>query len=103
MAIAALWGKAIDLNGTPVTVVGVLPKTFDFGSVFSPGSKVDIFTPFIMQNFQDDGNDLALMGRLKPGVTLAAAQAEADLLFPKLDSDLRHPDWHGDYTGDKCG
>ena len=92
-------GQAIDLNGTPVTVVGVLPRTFDFGSVFSPGSKVDIFTPFIMQYFQDDGNDLALMGRLKPGVTLAAAQAEADLLFPKLDFDLRHPNFHEDYTG----
>jgi predicted permease len=91
-------GQAIDLNGTPVTVVGVLPKTFDFGSVFSPGAKVDIFTPFIMQNFQDDGNDLALMGRLKPGVTLASAQAEADLLFPKLDADLRHPNWQADYT-----
>src|SRR6185437_2396290 len=91
-------GKAIDLNGTPVTVVGVMPKTFDFGSVFSPGSKVDLFAPFIMHDFQDDGNDLALMGRLKPGVTLAAAQAEADLLFPKLDADLRHPDWHANYT-----
>ncbi|MGC1872879.1 MAG: ABC transporter permease [Acidobacteriaceae bacterium] len=92
-------GQAIDLDGTPVTVVGVLPSTFDFGSVFSPGSKVDIFTPFIMQYFQDDGNALALMGRLKPGVTLAGAQAEADLLFPKLDGDLRHPGWHAHYTG----
>ncbi len=91
-------GQAIDLNGTPVTVVGVLPKTFDFGSVFSPGAKVDIFTPFIMHDFQDDGNVLALMGRLKPGVTLAAGQAEADLLFPKLDASLRHPEWHADYT-----
>ena len=92
-------GQAIDLNGTPVTVVGVLPNTFDFGSVFSPGSKVDIFTPFIMSSFKDDGNDLALMGRLKPGVSLAQAQAEADLLFPKLDPDLRYPNWKGDYTG----
>jgi predicted permease len=91
-------GQAIDLNGTPVTVVGVLPKTFDFGSVFSPGTKVDMFAPFIMHDFEDDGNDLALMGRLKPGVTLGAAQAEADLLFPKLDFDLRHPNFRADYT-----
>ena len=34
-------GKAITLNGGPVTVVGVLPETFDFGAVFSPGTKVD--------------------------------------------------------------
>jgi hypothetical protein len=30
-------GKEIDLNGKPTTVVGVLPKSFDFGAVFSPG------------------------------------------------------------------
>lgn len=96
-------GQAIDLNGTPVTVVGVLPDTFDFGSVFSPGAKIDIFTPFIMYNFQDDGNVLALMGRLRSGVTLAAAQAEADLLFPKLDPNLRNPNWKGDYTGRLLG
>ena len=96
-------GQAIDLNGTPVTVVGVLPDTFDFGSVFSPGAKIDIFTPFIMYNFQDDGNVLALMGLLKSGVTLVAAQAEADLLFPKLDPSLRNPNWKGDYTGRLLG
>ena len=92
-------GKAIDLNGTPVTVIGVLPETFDFGSVFSPGAKVDLFAPFIMYDFRDDGNDLALMGRLRPGVTLAQAQSEADQLFPKLDADLRHPEWKANYTG----
>ena len=43
-------GQAIDLNGTPVTVVGVLPDTFDFGSVFSPGAKVDMFTPYVMSD-----------------------------------------------------
>src|ERR1700736_3545194 len=42
----AIVGKAIELNGTPhdsgpVTVVGVLPASFDFGAVFSPGAKVD--------------------------------------------------------------
>ena len=41
----AIVGKAIELNGTPVTVVGVLPASFDFGAVFSPGAKVDLFTP----------------------------------------------------------
>jgi hypothetical protein len=30
----AIVGKAIELNGAPVTVVGVLPASFDFGAVF---------------------------------------------------------------------
>src|SRR5205814_2513115 len=66
-------GRTINLSNTPVTVVGSLPDTFDFGAVFSPGGKVDLFTPYIMDDFRDDGNDLALIGRLKAGVTLALA------------------------------
>ncbi len=93
-------GQAINIgdNGKPVTVVGVLPESFDFGSVFSPGAKVDVFVPYIMADYEDDGNDLALMGRLKPGVTIGQAQAEADLLFPKLDIDLKHPEYNKNYS-----
>ncbi len=91
-------GKAVDFDSTQVTVVGVLPESFDFGSVFSPGEKVDVFVPYVMKDFEQDGNDLALVGRLKPGVTLGEAQAEADSLFPKLDLDLTHPEYHAEYT-----
>jgi len=92
-------GRTIDLSNTSVTIVGVLPDTFDFGSVFSPGARVDLFTPYIMDDFRDDGNDLALVGRLKPGVTLAAAQREADEIFPKLLFDHKHPQFKAGYTG----
>jgi predicted permease len=92
-------GRTIDLNRTAVTVVGVLPDTFDFGSVFSPGAKVDLFTPYIMDDFREDGNDLALIGRLKPGVTMAQAQSEADQLFPQLYFEHKHPDYGKGYTG----
>jgi predicted permease len=92
-------GRAIDLSNTSVAIVGVLPKTFDFGSVFSPGAKVDIFVPYIMDDFRDDGNDLALIGRLKKEVTLAQAQAEADRLFPQLIFEHKHPEYKPSYTG----
>ena len=92
-------GRAIDLSNTSVTVIGVLPNTFDFGSVFSPGAKVDLFTPYIMDDFRDDGNDLALVGRLKTGVTLAQAQSEADQLFPQLLFEHKHPEFKAGYTG----
>lgn len=96
-------GQAINMNGTPVTVVGVLPDTFDFGSVFSPGAKVDLFTPYIMDDFREDGNDLALIGRLKQGVGLAEAQNEADQLFPQLYFEQKHPDYGKGYTGQLTG
>ena len=92
-------GRAIDLSNTSVTVIGVLPNTFDFGSVFSPGAKVDLFMPYIMDDFREDGNDLALVGRLKAGVTLTAAQSEADQLFPQFYFEHKHPEYGKGYTG----
>jgi len=92
-------GQTINLSNASVTVIGVLPNTFDFGSVFSPGARVDLFAPYIMDDFRDDGNDLALVGRLKPGVSLAAAQREADEIFPRLLFEHKHPEFKPGYTG----
>jgi predicted permease len=86
-------GKAITLNMQPVIVAGILPPTFDFGSVFSPGVKMDIFVPAVMEDMEHWGNTLSLVGRLKPGVSVTQAQAEANLLFPRLPFDLTHPEY----------
>jgi predicted permease len=91
-------GKAINLDGRSVTVIGVLPDTFDFGSVFSPGAKVDLYGPAILDDMQDWGSTLAFVGRLKPGVDLSRAQAEADVIFPKLLFNVKHPAWGGRYA-----
>jgi predicted permease len=96
-------GQTIDVDGQQVTVVGVLPNSFDFGSVFSPGAKVDFFSPAIFSDMEDWGNTMALVGRLKPGVTLGLAQSEADSLFPQLHFNWKHPDWGGNYTANLTG
>jgi predicted permease len=95
----AIVGKTVDLNNASVTVIGVLPQSFDFGAVFSPGAKVDLFAPYIMDDFRDDGNDLALVGRLKPGITVGRAQREADQLIPSLYFSRKHPEYGKGYTG----
>jgi predicted permease len=92
-------GKTINLSNSSVVVIGVLPDTFDFGAVFSPGAKVDLFVPYIMDDFRDDGNDLALVGRLKQGVTLAQAQSETDQLLPQFYFEHKHPEYGKGYTG----
>ena len=93
----------VDLNNKSVIVAGVLPESFDFGAVFSPGAKVDLFVPYIMDDFRDDGNDLALVGRLKPGVTIGRAQSETDTLFPQLYAVKKHPEYGKPYTGQLTG
>lgn len=92
-------GKAITLDGKPVTVVGVLPESFDFGAAFSPGSKVDILTPVMMDDIRYEGNTLAIIGRLKPGVMVPQARAEAKTLFPQFYWGKKFPDSKGNYTG----
>jgi putative ABC transport system permease protein len=86
--------SSADITG-PVTVIGVLPASFDFGSILSPGMQVDFFIPAYMDFWRTWGNTLALIGRLKPGVTMAAAQAESNLLFPQLKA--AHREWWEDY------
>jgi predicted permease len=93
----AIVGKAIELNGTPVTVVGVLPPSFDFGAVFSPGAKVDMFTPAILDDMREWGNVVTFIGRLKPGVTTGQAAAEAAMVAPRLYSNVKYPESIGNY------
>jgi len=87
-------GRSLTLNDKPSTVVGVMGPTFDFASVFSPGSRVDMLTPFPLTQETDRwGNTLAVIGRLKPGVTIAQAQTEFDLLNRQLKQ--AHPERWG--------
>jgi predicted permease len=92
-------GKEIDLNGTPVTVIGVLPVSFDFGAVFSPGAKIDAFTPEILDNERTWGNIVTMIGRLKPGVSIGQAQAEGLMVEPHLCWSVKVPESCGQYVG----
>src|SRR5207237_8578739 len=79
------------------TVIGVLPKSFDFGAVFSPGTKVDLYVPAILDDMRNWGNILTLLGRLKPGVNMTQAQAEAHVLAPQLYFNTKYPESKGRY------
>ena len=92
-------GKSINLSGRAVTVVGVLSESFDFGAVFSPGSKTDLFLPLVLDEQRDWGNIVTLIGRLKPSLNIAQAQAEARLVEPNLCWNVKYPKSCGAYVG----
>lgn len=94
-------GQGIVLNKQSYTVVGILPAAFDFGSIFAPGLRMDIFTPAVLEEMREWGNTLSLVGRLKPGVPMTVAQAEADILFPQFKQ--AHQDWWQDYASTMTG
>jgi len=84
----AIIGKAVTINDGPVTIVGVLPASFDFGSVFAPGKRVDLFVPAVMDFWKTWGNTLAMVGRLKPGITKRTPRMKLIACFPISSSSI---------------
>ena len=81
-------GRALSFDGGPITVVGVLPATFDFSTVFTPGSRVDMFEPLpLSPEMNREGNTIAIIGRLKPGVSVEQARAETTVLGKLLQQE----------------
>ncbi len=67
--------KAITLDGSAYTVLGVMPRGFDYPAT------VEIWTPSAMAvSAYDDFNNpyVRILGRLRPGITLAQAQKTLD-------------------------
>lgn len=80
-----LVGQTITLNEEATTVIGVLPPSFDFASIFTPGTHVDVIGAFpVAQPLDRMGNTLAIIGRLKPGTNITQAQTEFDALNAQL-------------------
>ncbi len=84
-----LVGTQLSVNGRSFTVVGIMPANFEFplplfgvqGGTFA--ERADMWKPiaFTKQELESRGSrSYGVIGRLKPGVTLAQAQAEADTI-----------------------
>ena len=77
-------GKTLTLDKEPWVVVGVMPPGFrPIGTTAST-----IYTPYVVA---DNPHGLQVTGRLKPGVSLAAAQAELNVAAAQLSRE--NPNW----------
>ena len=82
-------GKSVTLNGESYTVVGVMPASFQLGREFG-GQQPDLWAPITFTQRQLDPNQsltseyLTVYGRMRPGVTVAQAQAEMDAVAAEL-------------------
>ena len=83
----SILNRTLDINGYPLTVVGVAQPGFNS---IQAGDKPDVYIPITMKpqmtpgwNGLDSPSDyfLPIMGRLRPGISLAAAQAGLQPLF----------------------
>jgi putative ABC transport system permease protein len=86
-------GSTARINGVPYQIVGVMPASFIF-----PVREASVWTP-IAFNEEDQGRNshsFNAMARLRPGVALAAANAEIDALARVLAK--QYPDSNGGNT-----
>ncbi|PYP87523.1 MAG: ABC transporter permease [Candidatus Angelobacter sp. Gp1-AA117] len=90
---AAALGKTITMDGASYTVIGVAPSTIDIGGT------IDVYTPVLQGNplTVSDRRTHAFVpvARLKPGTSIAQAEADAAAvekklgeLYPKFDQGL---------------
>ncbi len=78
-AESGVLGRQITCNGQAYTVVGVLPRTFRYAR------PADVWLPDRLANHaQDAGLNYNLMARLRPGVTLGQAQADARRIWTQF-------------------
>jgi putative ABC transport system permease protein len=84
-----LVGTQVSINGRSFTVVGIMPANFEFplplfgvqGGTFA--ERADMWKPiaFTKNELESRGSrSYGVIGRLKPGVTIAQAQAEANTI-----------------------
>ena len=87
---ANILNQALTLNGKSYTVIGVMPQGFQYPS------RVDMWVPAgqLSADWQHRANHPGLFGiaRLKPGVTLAQAQADMDDISANLAT--QYPDFN---------
>ena len=75
-------GRVVRLDGVPHTVIGVMPPSFRF-----PSRDVALWKPHAdsPNDLTDRSNNyLEVVGRLKPGITVEAALAEAQTIAARL-------------------
>jgi putative ABC transport system permease protein len=76
-------GRKIEVSTGPATIVGVLPPGFYFRN-----RAVELFGNFTLdpaRDYHGDGRWLMSVARLKPGATMAEAQAEMNVIAGRLE------------------
>jgi len=91
--------RTLTLNGQPYEIVGVLPPEFDLPREVMPtlggAEHAELVVPLPLAAEAAgirNREDYNIIGRLKPGVTIDAAQREMDAITARLRRD--HPDFY---------
>jgi predicted permease len=70
-------GQSLTIGNIPHAVVGVLSPQFPLAGSLFAGAAIDVYLPLELSP-EDIGAFMSVLGRLRPGVTIAQARAELD-------------------------
>jgi putative ABC transport system permease protein len=88
-------GRTVRINGTPGQIIGVMPPRFNFPT--SQQVWVPLHAELPMKPRNDRGiNSVAIIGRLKPNVSMEQAQAEVSVIAKQFAD--AHPDTNKQFT-----
>jgi putative ABC transport system permease protein len=81
----SILGRPIQIDGVAHEVVGVMPATFHF-----PHATTELWTPMAIDraNLNTGNFNRNAIGRLRPGVTIKAAEAEMQPIMMRLPDDV---------------
>jgi putative ABC transport system permease protein len=79
-ADASVVGSKVMISGKPTTIVGVMPQGFDYPA------QSEVWVPFPLDPAKEarDNRFLNVIGRLKPGASVAQAKAQLDTINQRL-------------------
>jgi putative ABC transport system permease protein len=79
-------GRTIDISGSRVRVVGIMPPNFRIHSSLGQPGEPDLWMlgTWNLRKMRD-GYSLAMLARVKPGVSMEQAQTELDTTGARLD------------------
>jgi putative ABC transport system permease protein len=83
----AALGRTINLDAKPYAIIGVMPRNFQPITQFNNPSPREFFVPaaYSRDLLSSRGDhEIAVLGRLKPGISLRAAQAQIDAVSASL-------------------
>jgi putative ABC transport system permease protein len=73
-------GKTVSLNAIPTTIIGVVPDRFD-----TIVGETQVWLPYLPFEESRGVRHVAVLGRLKPGITLGQARAEMGVIASRLE------------------
>jgi hypothetical protein len=83
-------GKTIDLDRRPYTIIGVMPRDFEFPLDAGRLSRRDLWVPMsftpVERNSEGENYDYGLVARLKPDISTTQAQIDVDRVIAGIQS-----------------